>query len=122
MWFRGLDRSQGTCTDCLGGGRVKGKKCKCGYATQASKPRCPRCGKATSDAEWKDSGRVLSAVKLKKAPEGFTVPMTLTVVAIDDKGPKVTCWSEDELAVGDSVVVVDMGGEYICEKQSPGAR
>lgn len=98
---------------------MKGKKCKCGYSTLSKKPRCPRCGKVSSDAEWKDAGKVLSAAKLRKIPDGFNVPMTLTVVEVDGKGPKVTCWSEDELAPGDPVVVVDMGGAYLCERQAP---
>lgn len=98
---------------------MKGKKCKCGYATLGKKPRCPRCGKVSSDAEWKDVGKVLSAAKLRKIPDGFKVPMTLTVIEIDGKGPKVTCWSEDALSVGDSVLIANIGGEYICEKQRP---
>ncbi len=101
---------------------MKGKKCKCGYATPARKPRCPRCGKVASDAEWKDVGQVLSAAKLRKPPTGFEAPMTLTVVEVDGKGPKVTCWCEDDVAVGDTVVIVDMGGAYICEKQLPKAK
>jgi len=99
---------------------VKGKKCKCGYATLSKKPRCPRCGKVSADAEWKDEGKVLSAAKLRKIPQGFNVPMMLTVVEVDGKGPKVTCWCEDDLAVGDDVVIVDMGGAFICEKPAPG--
>ena len=101
---------------------MKGKKCKCGFASLAKKPRCPRCGKVTTDAEWKDVGKVLSAAKLRNVPEGFNVPMSLTVVEIDGKGPKVVCWSEDDLSIGDTIVVVDMGGVYVCEKQSPKAK
>ncbi len=98
---------------------MKGKKCKCGYATLSKKPRCPRCGKVSVDTEWEDIGKVLSAAKLRKVPQGFNVPMSLTVVEVDCKGPKVTCWSEDDLAVGDEVVIVDIGGAFICEKQAP---
>lgn len=96
---------------------MKGKKCKCGYATISKKPRCPRCGRVSSDAEWEDEGKVLSVARLRKIPEGFSAPMALTVIEVGDKGPKVTCWSEDDLAVGDSVVIVDIGGAFICEKQ-----
>lgn len=101
---------------------MKGRKCKCGFATPAKKPRCPRCGKVMADAEWKDVGKTLSVARLRKIPEGFSVPMSLTVVEVDGKGPKVTCWTEDDLVVGEAVVVVDMGGSYICEKQETKAR
>ena len=97
---------------------MKGKRCRCGFATRASKPRCPRCGKVTSDAEWKDTGVVLSSARLKSPPEGFKVPMALVLVEIDGKGPKVTCWSEDDLAAGDGVALVETEtGTYICDKQ-----
>ncbi len=97
---------------------MKGKRCRCGFATRASKPRCPRCGKVTSDAEWKDTGVVLSSARLKNPPEGFKVSMALVLVEVDGKGPKVTCWSEDDLAVGEAVALVDTGaGRYTCEKQ-----
>lgn len=101
---------------------LKGRKCRCGFATLASRPRCPRCGKVTSEAQWEDEGKVLTVAKLRKVPDGFNVPMALTVVEIDGKGPKIACWTEDDLAVGDPVAVVDMGGSYICEarEQRPG--
>lgn len=94
---------------------MKGKKCRCGFATVASRPRCPRCGKVTSDAEWKDEGTVMTVANLRKVPDGFNVPMALAVVQIDGKGPKVVCWTEDDLAVGDPVAVIDMGRTYLCE-------
>jgi len=97
---------------------VKGKRCRCGFATLAPKPRCPRCGKVTSDAEWKDIGVVLSSARLKSPPEGLKVPMALVLVEIDGKGPKVTCWSEDDLVAGDMVALVDTGaGTYTCKKK-----
>lgn len=98
---------------------MKGRKCKCGYATVSKKPRCPRCGKVASEAEWKDEGRVLTVAQMRRAPDGFNVPMALTVVEIDGKGPKVPCWTEDEVSVGDLVAVVDLGGSFLCEKKEP---
>lgn len=73
----------------------------------------------SSDAEWEDTGKVLTVAKLRKIPEGFSVPMILTVVEVDGKGPKVACWSEDDLEVGDSVAIADIGGAYLCEKHGP---
>lgn len=96
---------------------MKGRKCRCGFATLAAKPRCPRCGKVTSDSEWKDSGTVLSCSKLDAAPEGFKAPMALLLIAVDGKGPKIACWSEEEMTVGETVALVDMGGGvFTCDK------
>ena len=101
---------------------MKGRKCRCGFTTLAGRPRCPRCGKVTAEAEWKDSGRVLSCPKLEAAPEGVKAPMTLVLVGVDGKGPKVACWSEEDMEVGDAVSLVDMGGGvYTCAKVAPAA-
>lgn len=73
----------------------------------------------TSDAEWKDAGTVLSFAKLGAVPDGFKVPMAIVLVEVEDNGPKVTCWSEEEHAVGDRVALTDSGGNsYVCERKS----
>ncbi len=99
---------------------MKGRKCKCGFVTLAGRPRCPRCGKITSDAEWADFGKVLSSARLNAAPEGFKAPMSLLLIEVEGKGPKLACWSEEEFAVGDRVALVDMGGNaFTCDRAAP---
>ena len=106
-----------------GGVRVKGRRCKCGFCTIGGSVRCPRCGKITSDAEWGDGGTVLSSAKLNIVPNGFNAPMALVMVEVEGKGPKVTCWSEDDLTAGEKVTLTDLGGcAYICERQMPRTR
>ncbi len=98
---------------------MKGRKCRCGFATLADKARCPRCGKATVEAEWQDSGRVLSSVRLDEAPKGFVGPMDLVMVAVEGDGPKVTCWSSERLAPGDGVALEGHGtGPYTCSRKT----
>lgn len=97
---------------------VKGRTCTCGFATVADKIACPRCGKTTLETEWEDRGRVLSYVKLESVPDGYAEPMGLATVEIDAKGPKIACWSKDDLAVG-TVVAVRKGTAttYVCYRQ-----
>lgn len=100
---------------------MKGRKCKCGFTTLAERPRCPRCGKITSEAEWEDVGKVLSSSKLNTAPEGFKAPMNLLLIEVGGKGPKLACWSEEDFAVGETVSLVDMGrGTFTCDKRTEG--
>lgn len=99
---------------------MKGKSCKCGFSTVGDKTRCPRCGKVATDAEWKDRGTVLSSARLKIVPNGFTVPMVLVLVEVDGDGPKLACWSEEDLPVGEKVALTGMSkGTYLCERLGP---
>jgi uncharacterized OB-fold protein len=93
---------------------MKGMKCKCGFATVSQKAKCPRCGKMMKPSEWPDEGRVLSFTPLQAVPEGLENPYNLVLVAIDEKGPKLACWTSGKLKVNDEVTVTDWEGKYIC--------
>ncbi|HJX05030.1 MAG TPA: hypothetical protein VJ489_04350 [Thermoplasmata archaeon] len=96
---------------------MKGSKCKCGFATNSVKTRCPRCGKEMKDYEWKNRGKILSFVELQVVPQGFESPYNMALVWIDDDGPKVICWTTDSLKVDEEVVLIEYNGKYLC---SPG--
>lgn len=93
---------------------MKGKKCKCGFATVSDKLKCPRCGKLMTSSEWPDEGRVLSFTELHAIPEGFENPYNLVLVEIAEKGPKIVCWTSGTLRENETVIVTDWSGKYIC--------
>lgn len=92
---------------------MKGQKCRCGFATVAERPRCPRCGKLMEPSEWPDEGKVLSFTRLHAVPEGFEDPCNLVLVGVH-KGPKVVCWTSGVLHEGDPVTIQENKGRYFC--------
>jgi uncharacterized OB-fold protein len=92
---------------------MKGQKCRCGFATVAEHPRCPRCGKLMKAAEWLDQGKVLSFTKLQAVPQGFEDPYNLALVGLH-KGPKVVCWTSGTLHEEDLVTIQERNGQYFC--------
>ena len=92
---------------------MKGQKCRCGFATVAEHPRCPRCGKLMKPAEWPDEGKVLSFTRLNVIPQGFENPYNLVLVGLL-KGPKVVCWTSVTLHEEDLVAIQEHNGRYLC--------
>ncbi len=92
---------------------MKGSKCRCGFATVSIKKACPKCGRVMEEAEWPDTGHVLSFTMLQAIPEGLKEPYNLALVGID-KGPKVVCWTTATPNEGDEVTIADIGGKYYC--------
>ncbi len=93
---------------------MKGMKCRCGYASVSEKTRCPRCGRQMKAAEWPDQGKVLSFTPLQAIPEGLENPYNLVLVELDEKGPKVVCWTSGRLKEPEEVVVTELNGKLIC--------
>jgi len=93
---------------------MNGMKCKCGFATFSQKSKCPRCGKMMKPTQWPDEGKVLSFTPLQAIPEGLENPYNLALVAIEDKGPKIACWTSGKLKENDEVSVIDWNGKFIC--------
>jgi len=96
---------------------MKGQKCRCGFATVAEHPRCPRCGKLMKPAEWLDEGKVLSFTRLHVIPEGFEDPHNLVLVGLH-KGPKVVCWTSGILHEEDLVAIQERNGRYFCTSRT----
>ena len=93
---------------------MKGMNCKCGFSTVSLKNKCPRCGRMMKSAEWPDEGKVLSFTPLQAIPEGLENPYNLALVALEEKGPKIPCWTSGTLKENDEVTVSDWQGKYIC--------
>jgi len=83
---------------------INGSECRCGFRTISIRPSCPICGKMMVQKEFPDEGRVLSYTRLQVPPEGFNVPLDLAMIEIQE-GPKLVCWTESELEIGQMVEV-----------------
>ncbi len=92
---------------------MMGSKCKCGFSTVSSRKVCPRCGRIMVQAEWPDKGRVLSFTRLRALPEGLKEPHNLALVGIEE-GPKLVCWTKENLNENDPVTIEDVNGKYFC--------
>ena len=97
---------------------MKGSKCKCGYATTSAMTKCPRCGKEMKASEWEEKGKVLSFVELQVIPQGFGSRYNMALVEIEEAGPKIICWTVEELKDDDEVVVSESNGKYLCSPKS----
>lgn len=97
---------------------MKGMKCKCGYATNSQRAKCPKCGRLMKPAEWADEGKVLSFTPLQAIPEGMLDPYNLALVEIDGKGPKVVCWTQGKLTERENVLVTESAGNLMCVPKS----
>ncbi len=97
---------------------MKGSKCKCGFATTASRHRCPRCGRAMKAAAWPDEGEVLSFTRLQAIPEGLQEPYNLALVGVH-KGPKLVCWTSGTLKEEDRVTIAERNGKFFCTAWEP---
>ncbi len=92
---------------------MRGYKCKCGFATIADRPRCPRCGKRMRLTYWPNKAKVLAYVRLGVFPKGQEFPMDLLMVEVEE-GPKLACWTDLQFARGDEVTFVQLENDYIC--------
>lgn len=95
---------------------MKGFSCRCGFRTLSTKRQCPRCGKEMTEAEWGDRGRILSSARLTIKNGESPQKMRVVLVAITD-GPKLVCFSEDDLAVGEEAIVTQVDGKCICRRE-----
>lgn len=93
--------------------RMKGSICRCGFATTATRPRCPRCGKRMKSAYWPNQGTVSAFVRIGVTAEGHEFPTNLLMVQVPD-GPKIACLTDTAFSVGDSVTFVQLDEGYIC--------
>lgn len=93
---------------------MRGSKCRCGYVTTSDKVTCPRCGKHMVHCDWPDEGIVVSFSKLDAVPEGLNEKFHMALVAVAGKGPKVICWSPEDMSVGDRVAISEENKKYFC--------
>ena len=87
---------------------LKASKCHCGKVCIPPKTRCPLCGKIMDQNELVNRGKVLTFTTLHVAPEGFTPPIRVALVQLDD-GPKVFCTFDKEVAIDAKVEVLQDG-------------
>jgi len=68
--------------------------------------------------EWQEKGKVLSFVELQVIPQGFENPYNMALVAIEDEGPKIICWTTGKLKDDEEVVVNEFNGKYLCSPKA----
>jgi uncharacterized OB-fold protein len=96
---------------------INGSECRCGFKTISIRPSCPICGKMMEQKEFSNEGKVLSYTRLQVPPEGFDTPLDIVMVEID-KGPKLICWTESELAIDQRVEVYSDQNMFKCRPVS----
>jgi len=87
---------------------LKASKCHCGKVCVPPEARCPRCSKIMDHSELLNQGKVLSFTTLLVAPEGFTPPLKIALVELED-GTKVFCNFDKEVALDAKVEVLPDG-------------
>lgn len=93
---------------------MKGSRCRCGYATTSQRRVCPRCGKKMHPSEWPDEGKVISFTRLQVIPEGLKDRYDMALVALEEEGPRVICWTSASLKVDDQVEIAEDKGNMFC--------
>ena len=68
------------------------------------------------EAEFENTGTVLTHTTLHAPPEGFEAPIRIAMVELEG-GANILCSvkHDDELSIGDGVVVKKEGERYFCE-------
>lgn len=101
---------------------IRGARCQCGKNIVPFRRLCPSCGNQMEEADYEDSGVVLTHTILHTAPEGFEAPIRLAMVRLGG-GANVLCTMEEEKALSiDDEVLVNVDGErYICRIHTRGS-
>lgn len=89
-------------------------KCGCGKAVAPPRLICPKCGNKMKNIEIGNHGFVYSFTTLYSIPEGFSSPLNLVLVELENKA-KVLCEYKGEktLEIGDKAVVTQENGKYV---------
>jgi uncharacterized protein len=90
---------------------LKASKCHCGKVSVPPKNRCPQCGKIMDQTELVNRGKVLTFTTLQVAPEGYTPPLRVALVELED-GPKVFCSFDKEVPIDTKVEVLPNGNRF----------
>ncbi len=90
---------------------LKASKCHCGTVSVPPGNRCPQCGKIMDQTEFMNRGKVLTFTTLQVAAEGFTPPIRVALVELED-GPKVFCNFDKEVAIDAKVEVLPDGNRF----------
>ena len=90
---------------------LKASKCHCGKVSAPPKNRCPQCGKIMDQTELVNRGTVLTFTTIQVAPEGFTPPLRVALVELED-GPKVFCNFDKEVPIDAKVEVLPDGNRF----------
>ena len=105
---------------------VKAAKCSgCGRVYAPPRPLCADCSAKTEPIEVGDTGELLTYTILHTVPEGFTAPLYLGMVELDDiSGSKLICecmgeQEEQELEIGKRVKIQEQDGKYYFRAVSP---
>lgn len=91
---------------------LNASKCHCGKVSVPPQSRCPLCGKLMDTTELVNRGKVLSFTTLMVTPEGYTPPLKVALVELED-GPKVFCNFDKEFLIDAKVEVLQDGDRFM---------
>jgi uncharacterized OB-fold protein len=95
---------------------IKGSKCECGKYVVPQRMICPVCGRNMTDMEFENKGTVLTYTTLYAPPIGFEGPIRFALVDLKGKAQMMcTIKGEEELKIGDKVLVNKEDNMYFCE-------
>lgn len=95
---------------------IKGSECECGKKVVPRRMLCPVCGKNMTDSEFGNKGTVLTYTTLYAPPSGFEGPIRFALVDLESKAQLMcTIKGEEELKIGDKVLVDKEEDLYFCE-------
>lgn len=89
-------------------------KCECGKSVIPPRTVCPRCSNKMKDVEINSTGFVYSFTTLYSVQEGFTSPLNLVLVELENN-INVLCeyLGEKNLEIGDKGIVIQKNGKYL---------
>jgi hypothetical protein len=67
-------------------------------------------------AEWSDRGRVLSSARLSVGNGDSPKELRVVLVAVTD-GPKLVCFSQDDLSVGEEAIISVENGKCSARRE-----
>ncbi|UCG69933.1 MAG: OB-fold domain-containing protein [Thermoplasmata archaeon] len=95
---------------------IKGSKCECGKNVVPQRMLCPVCGGKMTDVEFGNKGTVLTHTTLFAPPMGFEEPIRFALVDLEGKAQLMcTIKGEEEMIIGDEVMVNKEENLYFCE-------
>lgn len=92
---------------------VKCSVCECGRLSILLREICPSCRKRMMVEDIGNKGKILTFTTLYSAPEGFTTPINIAMVELEN-GARLLCEARCEMRIGKEVKIEEEGEKYFC--------